>query len=273
MIKPQLAIIGLLAVALANCGGGGSSNPITASNNGYFRFVNGSADAGAIDIYVDGTKINTSSVAYGQITAYNKFSPGTHTIAVDAAGTTSAIAGIPAAALTQGLNGGAYVSLVLAGEAHPVTASNTLNILAFNDNTFSTPAGGAAVDVRNAATGFTQPVQFGYYFINTPSSSFPIGSAISTGGTTQPFGMPSTALSASIQVGFYANSDTSIVIKPSDFSTSCAANTLPCDSGNYSLYFIDGPAASTSPSAGPYPDEITSSSTAGFVGIVDANGT
>lgn len=273
MMKPQLAIIGLLAIATANCGGGGS-NPITTASNGYFRFVNGSADTGAVDIFIDGNKINTTSVAYGQITAYNKFSPGTHTLVLNSAGTTTAITGVAASSLSQNINGGQYVSLVLAGEKHPVTSTNTLNILAFNDNTFSTPAGGAAVNVRNAASGYTQPVQFGYYFINTPSSSFPITtSATGAGGTTQPFGIPSSALSASIQVGFYANSDTNIVIKPSDVSTSCTANTLPCDAGNFSLYFIDGPAASTSPSAGPYPDEITSTSTAGFVGIVDANGT
>ena len=272
-MKNITAIIGLLALTLAGCGGGGSSNPISNPNNGYFRFVNGSADAGAVDIYIDGNKVNTTAVAYGGITAYNKFTAGSHTIILNAAGTTTAITGVSSTGLTQSVNGGQYVSLVLTGEHNPVSPSDTLNVLAFNDTPFNTPSGGAAIDVRNAAAGTSGNTQFGYYYINTPSSSFSINSAIPSGGSTQPFGFPPAALSASIAVGFFANSDTGITITPSQISTSCGANTLPCDAGNFSLYFIDGPAASTSPSAGPYPDNITASSTAGFVGIVDANGT
>lgn len=272
-MKHFTAIIGLLALIIAGCGGGGSSNPISNPNIGYFRFVNGSADAGAVDVYIDGGKINTTAVAYGGITAYNKFTAGPHTIALNVAGTSTAITGISSAALTQSVNGGQYVSLVLAGEKNPVTVGDTLNLLAFNDIPYSTPTGGAAIDVRNAAPGTSGTTQFGYYYINTPSSSFPINSAIGAGSSTQPFGFPSSALSTSIAVGFFATSDTAMTIAPSQISASCGANTLPCDVGNFSLYFIDGPAASTSPGAGPYPNNITASSTAGFVGIVDANGT
>lgn len=272
-----LAVLATVAL-LAGCGGGGGSTPInSANNNGYFRFVNGSADSGAVDVYVDGKKINTTAVTYGTMTAYSAFSAGQHTIAIDATGTTTAIAGIGSSELTQSVNGGQYVSLVLVGEQHPAISGDTPNLLAFNDQVYDTPSGGFAVNIHNAApataAGSTQ------FSIMDAGGSQNLGSALTVGGLTQPTGIPSTFIGASTTVTFKAtpSTGTAATLTPSEIDSSgCAANTLPCNSGSLSLYYIDGPAASTSPSAPPsgtYPDGITAGQTATFAGIFDANGT
>ncbi len=275
----MLGLAGALAISLAACNSGGNSIPGFSNNNGYFRFVNASADAGPIDVYVDGQHVQgpgpNGSIPYGGISAFSKFSVGSHQIVVDVAGTQTPVSGIPTQALTQSVNGNSYESLALVGELHPTQASDTLNLVLFTDNTFSTPSGGMAVNFHNAApvTG-TAATQFGYYYINTPSTTATMGQAIAPGGLTQPQGVPSSALNASIQVGFYGGSPTQYTITPSQVDpTGCSANTLPCNTGSLSLYLIDGPAASTSPTAGPYPGGITATSQAGFVGIFDANGT
>lgn len=276
-----LALTGVFGLSLAACNGGSSSVPGFGTNNGYFRFVNASADMGAVDVYVDGQKVQgpgtNGSIPYGGITAFDKFTVGQHTIVVNAAGTQNAIAGIPVSALTQSVNGGSYESLAIVGELHPVNASDTPNILLFNDSPYSTATGGMAVNVHNAAPSIANTqstVSFGYYYINTPQTQAVLGQPVAVGQLTQPQGVPGSALNANIQVGFYGVSPTTYTITPSQIDSSgCAANTLPCNTGNLSLYLIDGPAASSSPAAGPYPAGIAASAQAGFVGIFDANGT
>lgn len=273
------AAAALFGVSLSACNGGANSVPGVGTSSGYFRFVNGSADAGAVDLYIDGQHIMgpgaNGSIPYGGVTAFNKFSVGAHQIVINAAGTQTPISGIPSSALSQSVNGASYETLALVGEEHPTNAADTLNVLLYNDTTFSTPSGGMAVDFHNAApvTGAAS-TQFGYYYINTPSTTGTLGTPIAVGAATQPQGLPGSALNANIQVGFYGGSPATYAVTPSQIDpTGCAANTLPCNSGSLSLYLIDGPAASTSPTAGPYPQGITASSTAGFVGIFDANGT
>lgn len=277
----MLALAGAFAVSLAGCNGGSSNVPGFGTTNGYFRFINASADAGPIDIYVDGQKIQgpgaNGSVPYGGITAFNSFKTGAHQIVVNVAGTQTALAGIPTQALSQSVNGSTYESIALVGEEHPTNPSDTPNLILFTDNPYSTNSGGMAVNFHNAAPAIanTQPnVQFGYYYINTPSTQAALGTPQAVGGLTQPQGIPGAALSASIQVGFHGVSPSQYAIAPSQVDPSgCAANTLPCNSGNLTLYLIDGPAASTSPVAGPYPQGVTAGAMAGFVGIFDSNGT
>ncbi len=263
-----------LTILLAGCGGTSPSTLVASTNYGYFRFVNGSADSGAVDVYVDGTKINASALAYGEMTGYTKVKTGSHTIAVDATGTQTAIAGIPQAALTQGVNGAAYVDLVLVGEQHPTVAADTMNILSFVNTDYSTSSGGFAVNFHNAAgvTG-SQSTNFG---ITSSTGSQQLGASMNVGGATQPVGISTTFISPTMTVQFTATtaSMTEVLLNPAQIDSSgCAANTLPCNSGSLSLYYIDGPAASTAPSAGPYPDGITATQTTTFAGIFDANGT
>ena len=282
MKLPVALIAGIagISILLAGCGGSSPSNPFNPNTNkGYFRFVNGSADSGAVDVYVNNTKINTSPVGYGTMTAYYGFSPGGYTIAIDATGTSTPIAGIGAASLKQSVNGGQYVSLVLTGEQHPAVAGDTPNLLAFTDQTYSTPTNGFAVNFHNAAnvTG-TATTQLS---ITSATATQNVGSALAVGGTTGPAGIPSTFVGTNSAVTFTATpSNTAIAaatLKPDQVDpTGCSANTLPCNSGNLSIYFIDGPAASTSPSApgtSGYPDGITSSQKTAMAALFDANGT
>lgn len=274
-LKHTLIAVGsALTVLLAGCGGTSPSTIVSNTNYGYFRFVNGSADSGAVDVYVDGTKVNTSALAYGDITNYTQFKTGSHTIAVDATGTQTAILGLPTAALSQSLNGSTYVDLVIVGEQHPTLVADTMNILAFINTDYSTSSGGFAVNFHNAAvvTAAASTV-FG---ITSSTGSQQLGATMNVAGATQPVAVPSTFVSPTETVQFTGTtaSAAAVTLSPAQIDPSgCAANTLPCNSGSLSLYYIDGPAASTSPSAGPYPDGITATQTATFAGIFDANGT
>ncbi len=268
-----IAVSALLTVLLAGCGGtSGANNPLAPTNVGYFRVVNASADAGTVDFYIDGA--NKTTEVYGGVSNYIKLNTGQHTIAVDVTGTQTAIGGIPTASLTQSVNGNSYVDLVLVGEEHPVVATDTPNIVAYINTPYSTPSGGFALNYHNAA-GITAGTgtNFG---ITSSTGSQQLGATINVAGSTQPVGVPSTFISPTMTVTFTAQTGSAAVVSiaPSNIdSAGCAANTLPCNSGNLSLYYIDGPAASLTPSAGPYPDGITASQTATFVGLFDANGT
>lgn len=268
------AIAVALGVLLSACNGGSSAVPGLggSTNNGKFRFVNGSADAGSVDVYVDSQKVTT--LTYGQISNYTSFSAGAHTVVFDATGTQTPI--VPQQSIS--INGGAHTSLVLAGEAHPTSGAANLTVQQFGDLTYSTPGGGAAVDFHNAspaASAITASIQFGSYLISTPASTTPIGQPEAFGGATQPQGLTAPSLTPNA-VGFYANASSganAYTLQPNAVdSTGCAQNTMPCNSGNLSMYLIDGPAASTSPVAGPYPQGITAAMKAALVGQFDANG-
>jgi len=274
--SPLIGIVAMLAFALAGCGGGGTG-PIIGpnANDGYFRFVNGSADSGSVDVYVDGTKLNSSAGTYGYVSAYNGFKAGQHTVVVDVSGTQTAVAGIPQAALTQSINGGQYVSLVLTGEQHPKVATDTINLLAYTDQPFSTPSGGFAVNIHNAATVTGSSTTA--FTLSSGGGSQALGT-IAAGGVTGPVGITSNFINPNTTVTITGTpSATGIAaasMTPSDIDSSgCAANTLPCNSGSLALYFIDGPAASLVPDAAPYPAGISATSSVGFVGLFDANGT
>ncbi|MGH7327471.1 MAG: DUF4397 domain-containing protein, partial [Polyangiaceae bacterium] len=58
-------LVAALAVSLASCGGTGSTTPTT-SGNASVRFINGSPDAGAIDVLING-KVVVANLPYGQI--------------------------------------------------------------------------------------------------------------------------------------------------------------------------------------------------------------
>jgi Domain of unknown function (DUF4397) len=274
-LKHTLIAVGsALTVLLAGCGGGTSPGTLVSNTNyGYFRVVNGSADSGSVDVYVDGAK-QVSALAYGGVSNYIQFKTGSHTIAVDATGTQTAIVGIPTAALSQSLNGSTYVDLVIVGEQHPTVLTDTMNILAYVNTDYSTGSGGFAVNFHDAAvtTGGAGTV-FG---ITSSTGSQQLGATMNVAGATQPVGVPSTFISPTETVQFTAKSGSAatVTLNPAQIDPSgCAANTLPCNSGSLSLYYIDGPAASTTPSAGPYPDGITATQTTTFAGIFDANGT
>lgn len=281
-----LAIAAVFGSLLTACNGGGSSvlGPISnlgpGGNNAQVRFVNGSPDAGPVQVFIDNqqqfcsgtTAASSCTISYGQTTSYAvNLSAGNHAIVLkDASGTQISI---PSGTLA--LNSGFRYSVVLAGEVHPSYAgSPTLQIVTMTEQPFNTPGGGAAVNAHYAAPYVQQtnpgPLQFGFSTAAAASGT-PLGQTVSFGAETTPQGLPGSALNTPIT--FYAISTASgITGTPGQFSTQCSSNALPCDTGNLSLYLIDGPAASSAPVAGPYPAGVTSSTKAFFTGAFDKNG-
>lgn len=280
----RLALLaGILALAggLAGCNSssGNALGPITGlgpgGNTAQVRFVNGSPDAGPVQIFIDnqqqfctsGSSGTGCSVSYGQVTTYAvKLNAGSHAVVLkDQNGATISV---PNGQLT--VNGGGRYSVVLTGELHPSYGSSpNLGLTVFNDMPYNTPSGGAAVNVRYASPAMAaanpSPLQFGYFTNNNTSATTPIGQTVAFGAETTPQGI-TQGLNAPI--AFYAGSPTGPTVTPSQInSSSCASNALPCSTGNLSLYLIDGPAASTSPVATPAGMSATATSV--FVGTFD----
>jgi hypothetical protein len=277
-----LAGIGVLASGLTACNSS-SSNPLgpiagfgPGGNTAQVRFVNGSPDAGPVQIFIDnqqqfcanGTTGNSCTVSYGQITTYAvNLNPGSHAITLKDANGNSIT--IPNASVS--VNGGGKYSIVLAGELHPSYASApNLGITTFTDQPYNTPAGGAAVNFWYASTYLAAknpaPLQFGYFINNNTSGATPLGQTTGFGSETTPQGLPASALN--VPIAFYAGSATQTTVTPSQIdSTKCSSNSMPCSTGNLSLYLIDGPAASTSPTG--VSSGFNSAATSLFVGTFD----
>jgi hypothetical protein len=281
----RLALLaGIIALAggLTGCGGGSSNplGPITGlgpgGNNAQVRFVHGSPDAGPIQVFIDNqqqfcTNGNTGSacsLSYGSVTTYAvNLGAGQHAIVLkDQNGNSISI---PSSTLS--VNAGTRYSIVLTGELHPSYAgAPNLSVTVFHDQPFNTPSNGAAVNFHYASTYLAAktgsiPLQFGYFINNNPGTATSVGQTVSFGGETTPQGIQSPGLN--VPITFFAGSATGATITPSQISSSCASNALPCGTGNLSLYLIDGPAASTSPTAAPA--NISGSATSAFVGTFD----
>lgn len=278
-----LAGILLLAGGLAGCNGS-SSNPLgpignlgPGGNNAQIRFVNGSPDAGAVQIFVDnqqqfcsnGATGTGCAVSYGQVTTYAlNLGAGQHSIVLkDQNG--NAIT-IPSGTLS--VNSGFRYSVVLTGELHPSYGGTpNLGLTTFTDQPFNTPGGGAAVNFHYASTYMaatnSSPLQFGYFTNNNPAGAAPLGSTDAFGSETTPQGIPASALN--VPITFFAGTAAGgPAVTPSQIDSSkCSSNALPCSTGNLSLYLIDGPAASTAPVTPP--SGISSSAKAVFVGVFD----
>ena len=155
-----------------------------------------------------------------------------------------AIAGIPTAALSQSINGGTYVDLVIVGEQHPTVAGEVMNILPYINTDYATASGGFAVNFHDAApvTG-TTGTAFG---ITSSTGTQQLGKRSTlpvhpTGRRSQCVHLPNR----NGAVYSYQFGGRCLALSPSQIDSSgCAANTLPCNSGSLSLYYIDGPAAS-----------------------------
>jgi hypothetical protein len=274
-----LAGIGVLANGLTGCNSSSSNplGPISGGNAAQVRFVNGSPDAGPVQIFIDnqqqfcanGATGNSCTVSYGQVTTYAvNLNPGSHAITLKDQNGNSIT--IPSASLA--VNGGGKYSIVLTGELHPsYTSAPNLGIITFTDEPFNTPSGGAAVNFHYASPAMAAqnplPLQFGYFINNNTSTATGLGQTTALGSETTPQGITNTA-ALNVPITFYAGSPTGPTVTPSQIdSTKCSSNSMPCSTGNLSLYLIDGPAASTSPTA--IPSGFSSSAMALFVGTFD----
>jgi hypothetical protein len=279
------ALAALAAIGLSACNGGGSGvlGPITGfgpgGNSAQVRFVNGSPDAGPVQIFIDnqqqfctsGSSGNSCTVAYGQATSYAvNLNAGSHAIVIkDSSGNQITL---PSANLA--VNSGFRYSVILAGEIHPSYGSSpTLQLVTTTEQPFNTPSGGAAANFHYAAPYVQSanggPVQFGFFTANNPGGAT-LGQPVAFGTESTPQGIPSTGLNSAIT--FYAvNPSSGFTGTPSQFSSKCSTNSLPCDTGNASLYLVDGPAASTSP-VSTLPAGVSASTHAFFIGAFDNNG-
>ncbi len=262
-----------LATALTACNGT-SGNPFTpGGGSAKLRFFNGSPDAGAVDVFIDSTaqfNTPTTPINYGGGTGYLvNLKAGSHTIVIYQHGNDT---GSGIYSTTIAVNNGSKYSIVLAGEQHPrYTSTPTLGVLLFAEQPYNTPGGGAAVNFHNAApeTKSFGAVQFGYYLNNAPATN-PLGPPVALGSASNPIGLSGAQLGSPIT--FYAESPSSgVTAKPSQFSTHCGNNVMPCDTGNLSLYLVDGPLASTAPKP-PFPSGVTVTTPAFFIGQFDSNG-
>ncbi|HZZ64652.1 MAG TPA: DUF4397 domain-containing protein, partial [Candidatus Baltobacteraceae bacterium] len=269
---------GIFSIAgLAGCNGGTSTSPFSpSSSKAQVRFVNGSPDAGAIEVFIDnqqqyctnGATGSACALNYGSVTSYAvSLNAGSHAVILrDSNGTQI---NIPNFSGALSVNAGSKYSIVLAGAVHPTYASSpTLTVTTINEEPFP---GGAAVNFHQSSPYVQQingagGVQFGYYTGTTPSAN-PLGQPAAFGSATNPQTLPSAA--QNVPITFYAMSPTSgITVTPSQISTSCASNAMPCSTGNLSLYLIDGPAATTTPPT-TLPTGVSPTANAIFVGTFD----
>lgn len=87
-----LSIVGRLALAtgFAVAVALPIAHPTAAADTAMVRVLHASYDAPAVDVYVDGSKV-LSNVAFKGISAYLPVPAGAHTLAIDAAGTTTTV--------------------------------------------------------------------------------------------------------------------------------------------------------------------------------------
>ncbi|MGH7684976.1 MAG: DUF4397 domain-containing protein, partial [Vulcanimicrobiaceae bacterium] len=148
-------LVAAFALLLASCGGGGSTTP-TSSGTAKIRFLNGSPDAGAFDVILNG-KVIASNVTYGQITAYQSVTVGTSPlpqVAFVKTGTQTnifpALAGGAAQTFQLGAGSGANLTIVVEGEATYIGARG-LTLGAFIEPTITNATGTYAIVFHHAS--------------------------------------------------------------------------------------------------------------------------
>lgn len=148
-------IVAALALSLASCAGGGSTTP-SSTGTAMVRFINGSPDAGAFDVLVNG-KVVASDIVYGQIGAYQTLTVGTNPLPQVAFVKTGTqvnifppVSGTTAQTFQLGAAAGSKLSVVVEGRAAFV-GSLGLNIGAFVEPTLTTATGEYSVVFHHAS--------------------------------------------------------------------------------------------------------------------------
>ena len=256
-------------VLLSACNGSTSSSPFFPSNSSYVRIAHGSPDSGPVDVQIDGSVVQ-SNLLYATMSTYVKINTGGHTVNLFKAGQDS---GKALATTSFSTNSGTDTTVVVTGERNPgYGGKKTLGLRIFTEQPYTTPSGGAAVNFHNAAPMapyglHMNTIPFGYSLDATPANN-PLGTRQPYGGSTNPQGLPSSALNAAIT--FYAKNYKSYTITPGDAMPGCTG--MPCNGqSNLSLYLIDGPAAASSPPTG-YPKYFSATDKMDFIGVFDGNG-
>jgi len=91
-VRSWMLAIALLP-ALSSClNSNDAPDPSTPAS--YASFYHGSPDAGGLDILLDGTKINSAALAYGNYTGYATFSPGVNKLRFTSTGSSTGLVDI-----------------------------------------------------------------------------------------------------------------------------------------------------------------------------------
>jgi uncharacterized protein DUF4397 len=148
-------IVTMFALTLAACGGGGST-ATGSSGNASVRFINGSPDAGGIDVLVNGKAIVTN-LTYSQISAYQTVLVGTSPlpqVAFVQTGTQvnifPALSSGAAQTFQLGAAPGTNLTIVVEGR-QKVVGSAGLNLGAFIEPTITNSAGTYSIVFHHAS--------------------------------------------------------------------------------------------------------------------------
>jgi len=255
-----------VALSLAACGGSaGVSNAVGSQSN--FRFVNGSPDAGTVDIYYvpTGTAKNSSpsysSAAYGTITNFQTEPAVAAQVFFYPTGTTTSP--LDASCAIPSNSSGQNYTVVLAGQV----GKNTLQCVIFQDGLYSAPgqyrihhASPAAAAAGLATVGYGVSAGVSPTYTQVGTASFP-----NTNNTVSAsfFSIaPSAAVTANTATTFDVGASTqtgststtllslnaSQLVTPGATAQPDTGNTLPSSAGTYnnaSIFAIDCTGAAT----------------------------
>lgn len=245
-----LAVASFSALVLTACGGGGRGNDNFFGVFGFagaeIRFINGSPDAGAVDVAVgDPTRIIFSNVVYDSVSGYVSYSDrSTPDIYVYRHNTQTLIGGhvqndgnLATANVTLGVNARDTIALV------GYNAASTVAAIMFQEHIFNTDRSFGAVQFHQAATGLgTASIDVGYYPTASPASRTSIGSVV--------YGQPPAAMEplpnppTGTGIGFYVLGGQQ-TITPSQVDATDTLNVMPISGAaqyndqNLSVYVID----------------------------------
>lgn len=271
MIKTRAALAALSLASLASlaaCGGGGSAGPATVlSQSAQLRFINGSPDAGSIDIHLGnntgGTFAGGTGLTYGQITAYQNEPTVAQSIVATTAGQTNTIV---ACNLPQ-LQNNVRFTVVIAGKVANGGGTPTgTQCQFFAEPSFMTPTGQGSVTLHHAspaaANAGLQTLAFGGYtpgqanYQTFGGSAFTTFSPVTGGATGQgkPTNVVTQAATSGAGVGIYVAAQATpttpvATILPSQAQTGNAAQSGATDTNNFlpyqalvnfDVYAIDG---------------------------------
>jgi hypothetical protein len=266
--RATVGVLATVAIAsLTGCNGGSSSVNPFAPSRGTVRFIDGSPDAGTVDVAIGkanqpnftglvyaGTGFNSSTNSNAGISSYTPFNAPTQSIFIYQSGTSTQIS-VPQSSITITPNG--RTTIVLTGSV----AKKNLRLVQFNEVLYSTVAGAASVSfhhasVANATTKYTVGI---YPFVSSAGScttgfaQIPPQIIFATKPTVQ-IGI---AQYASTGIGFCAYSSAAasgVTITPSQVDVSNTANVMPFSGTgsingdqNLSTYLIDGPSSAGHP--------------------------
>lgn len=190
-----LGLIGIVAVALAACGGSsitpGQTAPSTpnpnATQTAVVRFVAGAPDFASFDVRVDGVLI-ISALPYSAVTPYYLVSGGvTHTIEFDATGTATPILPAIKTPVLSGTN--KQISVVIAGGQ----LKNNLQMQLFAEPTYTNTTLQGVVNFHNSSPTFAASADFGTNTYNATNYTVSTTIPFQASGTT-PIPQPAASL-------------------------------------------------------------------------------